>query len=269
LSPDRLCAFVAPGAVLAVRRRGLRSRIVDKRVFPVAASEGNAPAAAAATLAAALAELKPDSVRLIVSNHFVHYALVPWRDDLKDADEEIAVARLGLVDTFGDEAGGWTIRLSDEAPGRAKVAAALAPDFLAALQQACSAAKLRMNSLQPYLTAAANAFRGHFDRDRSAWLALYEEGRLCLALIEQARWRWVRCMRAGDDWRQQLPDLVENEILLAGAEALPAQVLVFAPNVTNLAVRSGTRLPFNALRLGAGPGFSPITDAAFSPALLG
>jgi hypothetical protein len=269
LSPERLSAFVAPDAVLAVRWRGLRPRVVDKRVLPVAAGDANPAHAAAATLAAALAELRPGRVRLILSNHFVHYALVPWRSDLKDADEETALARLGFVETYGEDAQKWNIRLSDEAPGRAKVAAALAPELLDALQRVCAEAKVRLTSVQPYLTAAVSAFRKHFGRDRSAWLALHEEGRLCLALIEHGRWRWVRCIRAGGDWRQQLPEMVENEILLAGAEAQPGQVLVFAPSVAELAVRSGTRLPYHALRLGAGLGFSPITDAAFSPALLG
>jgi hypothetical protein len=269
LSPDRLTAYIAPDAVLAVRWRGLRPHIVDKRTFPVNADDAGATAAAVTVLAATLAEMRPSNLRLIVSNHFVQYALAPWRSDLKDQEEEIALTRIDFVKTYGEAANGWNICLSDEPPGRTKVAAALVPEFLAAIHRVASEANVQLTSIQPYLTAGVTAFRSHFGRDRSAWLVLHEEGRLCLALIEHGHWRWVRSVRAGSDWRQQLPDLVENEILLAGVEAQVAEVLVFAPTIAELAVRSGTRLPFHSLRLGAAPGFSPLTDAAFSPALLG
>jgi hypothetical protein len=261
--------YLAPDAVLAVRWRGLRQRIVDKRRFPISADEASPIAAAVTAFAAALGEMRPRSVRLILSNHFVQFALVPWRDDIKDQDEEIALARIDFVKTYGEAANGWNICLSDEPPGRTKVAAALAPEFLVALQRVAGEANAQLISIQPYLTAGASAFRRHFSKDRTAWLVLHEEGRLCLALIEHGRWRWVRGIRAGSEWRQQLPDLVESEILLAGVESQVAEVLVFAPTTSELAIRSGTRLPFHSLRLGAATGFSPLTEAAFGPALLG
>jgi hypothetical protein len=269
LSPERLTAFLAPDGAIAVRRSGWRAGVVDKRSYVVEASGEKGTRAAIAGLAAAVSEMKPRSIGVILSNHFVNYALAPWRDDLKDEDEEIAVARLAFTETYGDEAAGWHVRLSGEVPGRARIAAALPAAFLAEIQRVCAEAKVRLVAVQPYLAAATNAFRRHFSGDRSAWLVVHEEGRLCFAFIERGRWRWVRCARAPTDWRNELPELLDNESLLAGVEAQPAEALVFAPTVADLSLRGGTRWPFHALRLAAGAGFSPITDAAFSAAMLG
>ena len=267
LSPDSLNVFFAPDGVLAVSRRGWRGQIAEKRVYPAAAGGGEH--AATAALAAALREFGCSRVRLVLSNHFVQYQLLPWRDDVADDEEAAALVRLAFHETFGAAADGWDIRLSDEPPGQARVAAAVPRELLSSLEAAAAAAKARLVAVQPYLTAGFNAWRQHFGHGRSAWLVLHEEGRLSFALLEQGRWRWVRNVRAGADWRDQLPDLVESESLLAGVEALPAEVLVFAPGVPDLAVRSGGRLPFRSLRLEARDGFSPLADAAFGLALIG
>ncbi len=269
LSPDVLTAFVAPGGVAAVRRRGAHGAVKEKRVYPAPAGGTASWAGAAAALATALGEFRCRRLRVILSSHFTQLRLVPWRAELADDDEVLAMAKVGFVETFGSDAEHWRLRLSDAPPGHTRLAAAVAPDILEALEAAARDAKARLVSVQPCLVAAANAWRGHFGRDRAAWLVVHEEGRLCLALIDKGAWRWLRCQRAGSDWRDHLPDLVESEALLAGAESLPAEVLVFAPDTPELTVRSGTRLPFRALRLDARAGFSPLTDGVFGLAMIG
>ena len=268
LSPDSLSVFLSPDGVLAVSRRGWRGRIGEKRVYPVEAAAGGWNAALAA-LSVALREFRCGRLRVVLSNHFAQYQLLPWRDDLADDDEAAALVRIGFHETFGNSAEAWDIRLSDDAPGRTRIAAAVPRELLGALAKVAADAKVRLAAVQPYLTVGFNAWRQHFGPGRSAWLVLHEEGRLCFALLEQGRWRWVRNLRAGADWLEDLPDLVESESLLAGAEALPAEVLVFAPGVPDLAVRAGSRLPLRSLRLEAQAGFSPLTDAAFGLALIG
>ncbi len=269
LSTECLSIFLSPAALVVVRWRGLPQQIVDKRTYPVTAHDGNDWAGAVDALATVLRETACKRVRVILSCHFSHYQLVPWRDDLNDEEEELAVVRMAFAETFGDLAARWNIRMSDEAPGCPRVAAAVDAELIGAIEQAAKAAKARLLSIQPYLTAATNSWRGRFDRGRSSWLVLHEENRACLALIEHGCWRWVRCVRVGADWSEQLPELVEHETLLAGTDAAPAEVLVFAPDHPTLAVHAGTRMPFHSLRLEARKGFSPLSDGQFGFALVG
>ena len=38
---------------------------------------------------------------VILSNHFMRYTLVPWRDELSDAEEELAYARHCFTKVYG------------------------------------------------------------------------------------------------------------------------------------------------------------------------
>jgi len=269
LSPDLLNVFFAPDGVVAVARRGWRGRVGEKRSYPAAVAAGEAWTGAMTSFSTALGEFACPRVRVILSNHLVNYQLQPWREDLEDDDEEVALARMSLVGTYGHVADTWTVRLSDQPPAQTRIAAAIDTELLASLGAAVRGGGFRLVSVEPYLAAGVNTWRRQFGRQRSVWLALHEPGRLCLSLIERGHWRWLRSVRVGDDWRECLPDLIEDEVLLAGAEALPAEVLVFAPATPELSMRAGTRLPFRSLLLEARRGFSPLADAAFAPALIG
>jgi hypothetical protein len=270
LSPEFLTVFIAPSQVLAVRGRGTSGAVSEKRVFEsTSVPDDNAWIGAVAAFEAALREFVCRRVRVILSSHFTQYQLLPWRDDLNDEEEELAYARVALTETYGEIVSGWSVRLSDDPPGAVRVVAAVDNALLAALEKAAIAAKARVVSVKPALTAATNSWREHFGADRAAWLAVHEEGRLCLALIEGGQWRWLRSVRVGTDWAERLPELVEREILLAGVESLVAEVLVFAPASPELSIRAGTRLPFRSLRLEARDGFSPLSDGVFGLALIG
>jgi hypothetical protein len=272
LSPEYLTVFIAPSQVLAVRSRGTNSTsaVSEKRVFASnSVPDDNAWIGSVAAFDVALRELPCRRVRVILSSHFTQYQLLPWRADLNDEEEELAYARVALAETYGDVVAGWSVRLSDDPPGAVRVVAAVDNALLAALQKSATATNARVVSVQPALTAATNSWREHFGADRSAWLVVHEEGRLCLALIEAGQWRWLRSVRVGADWAENLPELIEREVLLAGVESMVAEVLVFAPASPELAVRAGTRLPFRSLRLEARDGFSPLSDGPFGLALIG
>ena len=270
LSPESLSVFISPTELLAVRWLGLRPQIVEKRRCALAVRPGTAWETGVEALATLLLEFSAcRQVRIILSSHFTPYQLMPWRDDLNDSDEELTVARLAFTQTYGEVAARWQIRLSDEAPGQARVAAAVDTGLLAALEQLAAANSVRLVSIQPYLVAAVNYWRQRFNHDYSAWLVLHEEGRLCLALIEAGRWRWVRSVRIDADWTRRLPDLLDNETLLADAERLPAHALIYSPVSPELAVPVDSSWSFRRLDVEARTNFSPVSDGRFGLALVG
>jgi len=64
--------------------------------------------------AAGYADGKP-AATVILSNHFLRYALVPWRAELADAKEDLSFARHCFTKVYGKAAQQWKLRLSQEA----------------------------------------------------------------------------------------------------------------------------------------------------------
>lgn len=90
-----------------------------------------------------------------------------------------------------------------------------------------------------------------------------------MALIEAGRWRWVRSVRVDADWSSRLPDLLDNEKLLADADRLPAHALIYSPVMPELAVPANSSWSFRSLGVEARINFSPVSDGRFGLALVG
>ena len=153
-------------------------------------------------------------VSIVLSNHFVRYALVPPQSGAASADEELALARFQFVKIHGERAKAWEVRVSGE------VACAIDTALLSGLKEIFSKQKgARLASIQPYLMAAYNQWRPRIPRD-GAWLVLVEPERVCLARLAAQGWASVHNGRE-TDWEQAL----ERERSRASGERLPSLVL--------------------------------------------
>ena len=153
-------------------------------------------------------------VSIVLSNHFVRYALVPPQSGAAGADEELALARFQFAKIHGERARAWEVRISGE------LACAIDTALLSGLKEIFSKHKsARLASVQPYLMAAYHRWRPRIPRD-GAWLVLAEPGRVCLARLAARGWASVRNARE-TDWQQAL----ERERSRASGERLPSLVL--------------------------------------------
>jgi hypothetical protein len=271
LSPSNLILFLSPGRTIALRRSGLiKPRVTAKAVYgPPPGGGSQSWEGAVRACGDAMKDLAGGKVRVILSNHFAQFAIQPWNEDLKDGEEEAAMARHHFQEIYGSQAGNWNVQVDMALPGEDRLSVAVPNELLQALRAEIDKAGGELVSVKPYFVAAYNTWRRHFDASRPGWLVTHEEGRLCLGLQQKGRWRWIRTLRVGNDWRERLPDIVDNEALLAGVAEQTAEVLVFAPAEPMLVIRSGTRLPYMGLRLEACPGFSPQTDSVYGLAMIG
>lgn len=190
---------------------------------------GGAPwQAALAALPAALAGARraPCEVTVILSNHFVRYALLPWNGALRGGDEWLALARHHFATVYGRAADPWSLRVAETAPRGARVASAVDPALLDALAPAVGAAGGTLVSIQPLLIAAFNRLRKRLGGSAGCWLVVAEPGRLVLALIEKGSWRALRARRADDNWQESLPEILERESAVLGLENARAQHVV-------------------------------------------
>jgi hypothetical protein len=154
---------------------------------------------------------KRAEVTVILSNHFVRYAVVP-DDSAATDDEALALARFHFTKIHGERAKGWEVRLSDG------LACAIDAALLAGLKGMFP----KLASVQPALMAAYNGARKRIARE-GAWLVLAEAERVCVARLGAERWASVHNARESD-WERTL----ERERSRASGEALPSQVLVLS-----------------------------------------
>jgi hypothetical protein len=188
------------------------------------ACPGEPAAAFAAALAAAPAARR---VRVTLCGNLVYALALPWPAELENADEAegAAFAAHHFRRVFGEAAAGWTFRFDAE-EGGVRLACATERALLEALQEAARAAGRRLDSVQPFLAAAFNGWRGEFGAAGALFVTL-EPGRWTAALLGGGGWRALRSGRLEEDVAGALVALVARETALAGDERLP--VRVYAP----------------------------------------
>ncbi len=183
------------------------------------------------TLEVALPSLvdKKMELNVTLSNQFVQYALVPWLDKLSDK-EELSFAQHCFRDKYGDVADSWSVRVSPGTAGVATLAGAIDTGLLEGLRGVAGQLGLKVQSIQPSLMAVYNSCRASL-KGRSAWLAFIEPGVLCLLLLQKGHFAWVRKVRIGDDWRDELATILEREAHLSEAQPETDEVLLWAPHL--------------------------------------
>lgn len=223
LCPDRL--------IIAGYRRGLRPALARREVLALEAR--NEPAGWQGALDALPGALAPSgpgrcNVSVILSNHFVRYALLPWSKALETRADWLALARHRFAGTHGQGAADWELRLSRGAARGARIACAVPPSLLAALEERIASTGSALVSVQPYLMAAFNRMRRRIGHE-PCWLVLEEPGRLLLALIRGGDWQALRGRLVdGADWRSMLDEVLERESALLGLPEPPGQITVHA-----------------------------------------
>jgi hypothetical protein len=201
---EQATVWLAPSQVgLALRRRGWGSGCA-RHQQPLTANAGdNADAAlhALAELAAAAAPRRAQA-RIVVSNRFVHTALLPDSRALRGAAERQVAAREVLRSIHGDAVDGWHVTV-DSANAMGMPAAALDTGWLQRLQQQAHQAGLQPVSVRPLLALAAAHAWPHI-AGRHAWLLVTEPDGAMLARIDAPHgWQSLRSLpfdaAQGDD----------------------------------------------------------------------
>lgn len=211
--------------------RGLRHAIEEPHIVCCDSAGCDAPWSDAlhsleTLLLCFFADGKTTSAGVVISSQFLRYAVVPWRADLADAEEDMSFVRHCFDKVYGKSARQWELRLSQEAPEMPRVATAVDSELLDGLRAVFNGVGIPLRSIQPCLMASFNRFRSSL-KHRDAWFALIEPGHLCLALLRQGRWSRVRSLRMDCAWREELPLILEREAYLADDSTVPHDVYVW------------------------------------------
>lgn len=251
--------------------RGIEYRMKELRAFPCAAgTEGHPWEPVMQALGTALAGLQgsPARAQVVLSNHFMRYAMVANNETLSSSAEELAFARHRFVQLYGPDAEGWDCRLDGNSEGEAKLASAVDGRLMEELCAVFRDAGVTLVSVQPQLMKAYNNSHKDIGGQR-AWFVQQGEGKLCIGVVEQGAWRELRTVRAGDDWLEMLPEIMEREVCLMGVKDSPAQVCLWSPEHWQAKLPEHGRWQFRMLQPVIRPGFADGYDARFALALCG
>jgi hypothetical protein len=204
---DEIGIYLAPHKLSLTRlARGMRPRQVAQTgwVNDVAGDSHWTTALGVLDTLLANPEWRQAAVRIVVADHWVRYAMVPWAAALSGDAERMTHARHVLADIYGDVVNQWKLTLSDSPPGNAQVACALPAALLEDLQLLLTRHRLTLVSLQPQLVSAFNHWRDKLP-DGGAWFVSIEQGTLAAARIGTGGW-WdrVHSVRIGADWAVEL-----------------------------------------------------------------
>lgn len=227
---------LAPQRVALLRRQRLGGKILQSKVLDCGAEDETTPLwqPALAALQRALADPIWQHARasVVLSNHFVRYALITGAPGVSSAAEEAALVMHRFTTIFGAVAQTWAIRTS-AAGGDQLVAAAVDQALLDGLTDAARTADLKLVSTQPLLMAAFNRLKDRMRRE-PFWYVVLEPGKTCLAGFDGGDWRLLEAHRGSGDPAPDLSRLIEQAVLTNDRSINSDMVLVDAPHLKRL-----------------------------------
>ena len=172
-------------------------------------------------------DLPKGKASVVLSNHFVRYALVPWSTDISGTAEETAYVRHHFVRIYGERAKAWSFRASPAPSGTPRLCSAVDTALIEEIKSAFAKAKRKLVSVQPQLMASFNRWRGKVPSS-GAWLVIVEPERACVALHAKGNWQAIQNARG--DWlpilereRHRIGGELPNLVLLQGEDSAPAE----------------------------------------------
>lgn len=152
-------------------------------------------------------------VEVVLSNHYVRYVLTPPPGKALSQTEEAALVAASFREIYGNETADWRIRTQSQPPQFGLVGAAI--DEALALQLGGLFARHHYANwvLNPLTTLAA-----HRNPQRADWWVLIEPGWACLFNAVGGYWRYLSSQPLDEQWRTQLPWMLEREVRMAGGQ---------------------------------------------------
>jgi hypothetical protein len=224
---DEVGIFIGPAKIaLARMRRGMRPKCISELETSLDNVDSNAwqPACDALTEQLDNALWHDANARIVISDHWVRYAILPWSAELSGESERAAHAKLLLANTYGDLSDEWVIRISDSRPLAPAIVSAMPRELLNRIEEVLRLHKLRPVSLQPNLIVSYNARREHLPNS-GAWFASVDDGSLATIHHTDGRCDRVSSVRISDNWTVELRRIqTTDRLALNGSNDDPVYV---------------------------------------------
>ena len=236
LSPDTLSLYIEPDRVQAVKAVGFGQHAGEVRQRKASVNASDNWKGMVQVCTELIKQTKVQRVRVVLSDNMARYACVPWRPELRNAEEEVGLAKLAFDDVYGTNASAdWHFGISAARPGFTRLSIAIPESLFAILQSNFGPGLPKIQSVQTAFTATLRKHRKQLSE--SGWLINLEQGRLTLGSWLNDSWQWVYSVHADLNSPEDLLARVRQEIRMSSTSLKPAQPLaiyVHAPAIEHL-----------------------------------
>jgi len=156
-------------------------------------------------------------LRVVLSDHFVRYALIPWSAELVADAERLAFAQLVMREVFGPAVDGWSLCLGGQPAGQPFYCAGIDAGLVDALRDLAGRLHLRLRAVEPLLGVRIQRHRRSL-KERAFCFASLESGRMTLAFHGALGWEAVRGRRTAQAVGDELARALRQEAAAAGAD---------------------------------------------------
>ena len=267
---DAMGVAITSAHVTAVTiARGWRRRIADQQRLTFDSTRGERiwhPAAIALQTLMPAVEHRSADVTVTLSNRFVRYVVVPWHDQLTNAEIEVAFARHCFREIYGDVVQNWEVRVSPAPAGQPRIASAVDLELLSGIREVFADSKLRIRSIQPHLMSAYNKWRHKLDRRGCLFVVAEEQFYTCMVLLRRS---WCSVHSGMFSWplSQALPIILDREFVRCGIEERPP-VFLYAPEQTSVTFAGDASWSSSCLQLTDEAGLAASLDPIYRTAVM-
>lgn len=124
-------------------------------------------------------------IRLVVSNHFVRYTVLPWQQEVMSRQDWTAIAEHDFRKRYGAVAEAWKVCVSLNGYGKNVVASAIDQDLIDGLNNIALECNCKLVTIEPFLMAAVKQC---LLSDDQQWLLISEPERVLLCEMDNQQW---------------------------------------------------------------------------------
>lgn len=227
---DQIQVFLAPERMDIVRfSRGFKPVQMSKATALCQHVQG-APAwqAALQQLEKHLLEAVGTDLTITLSNHFTRYVTLPPQTEITTPEEVMSYATFRMREIYAERVDSWVLSVSDWNPISGAVCAAIPRELMTRLEELAVRYQFKLKAVEPYLASVYDRWEKQLSGNR-IYLAVIENGRICLAILLDGVWQSIRNQRILHSAADELLAALDQETILSGHKESVELVYLFAP----------------------------------------
>lgn len=155
----------------------------------------------AAALPNSFQKLHGRKLKVILSNHWVRYLVVPWQEHVFAQKDWLALAQNRFREQFGAKAAGWDVEISLQGYGRPVLAVATNRQMSEGLDYLADLYRWQLQATEPAFASLVNNFPRHWRGDK--WLLMADNNHLLLAESKAGIWERFSSMMSSAEMMEE------------------------------------------------------------------
>jgi len=232
---DQIQVFLAPERMNLVRfSRGFKPAQTAKVTESCKYIQGaNAWQSVLQQLDKNLVDAAGTELTITLSNHFIRYVTLPPQTEITTPEEVKSYATFRMREIYAERADSWMLSVSEWSPISGAICAAIPRDLMARLEELAAKYQFQLKEIEPYLASVYDRWQKQLKGNKT-YLAVLENGRICLAILINGIWHSIRNQRILQCAADELLAALDQETILSGNKDTVELVHLFAPEHSEL-----------------------------------